>query len=151
MTLRWCVELMSDRTVIDSFWLSLPGIGVDIVRHRHGTCRIVLVRRRFAGRGAIRATLYTPMIVPEIVSAVALLVLFAYIGLPRGWPTLMIGHALLLLPYRVRVSSQPTVSTGPVDEAANLGARPWRSFAEVVLPLLAPAVIRRRYWHHELQ
>jgi ABC-type spermidine/putrescine transport system permease subunit II len=145
LTLRWYVELMNDRTVIDALWLSLRlALVSTLFATVMGTlAAIVLVRRRFRGRNAMRTALYTPMIVPEVVSAVALLVLFAFIGLPRGWPTLLVGHTLLLLPYVVSVvSSQLYGFDWSIDEAASsLGARPLRSFAEIVLPLLAPSVI----------
>lgn len=145
MTLRWYVELMNDQAVLDAFWLSLRlALVATLLATSIGTlAAIVLVRRRFFGRGTLRAAMFTPMIVPEVVSAVALLILFASIGLPRGWPTLLVGHTLLLLPYVVAVvSSQLYSFDWSVDEAAaSLGARPWRSLIEIVLPLLAPAVI----------
>jgi spermidine/putrescine transport system permease protein len=74
---------------------------------------------------------------------VALLSFFSFLRIPRGWPALLIGHTLLLLPYVVSVIGAKLHGFDrSLEEAArSLGAPPWRTFVEVTLPLIAPAMV----------
>jgi len=144
-TIRWYEKLAHNTEVINAFWFSLKlGLFSTAIATVLGTMAAVpLVRQRIRGKGLLRALILAPMIVPDIVLAVALLVLFTALGVPRGWPTLVIGHSLLLLPYVVTVVSSRLYGLDwTLEEAAlSLGARPWRVYSEILLPLLAPAIV----------
>ncbi len=103
---------------------------------------LVLARGRFRGREALVALLTAPLLLPTIVLALALLILFVGYGLIGSWPGLLLAHLLVALPYGIRVL-MTAVSTLPpaVEEAASsLGAAPWRVFRRITLPLMLPGV-----------
>ena len=103
---------------------------------------LVLARGRFAGREALVALLTAPLLLPTIVLALALLILFVGYGLIGSWSGLVLAHLLVALPYGIRVL-MTAVSTLPasVEEAASsLGAPPWAVFRRVTLPLMLPGV-----------
>lgn len=103
---------------------------------------LVLARGRFPGQAAIVALLSAPLLLPTIVLALALLIVFVGYGLLGSWPGLILAHLLVGLPYAVRVL-MTAVSTLPpaVEEAAaSLGATPWSVFRRVTLPLMMPGV-----------
>ena len=113
----------------------------------------LLIRRRFAGKAAVSALLFSPLVIPYLVFGVSLLILFTafdkfltsttgtYIGL--GLHSVVIGHVVVSLPYTV-LTIMPRLERLSVslDEAArDLGAGPWQAFRRVTLPLLAPAIV----------
>ena len=112
-----------------------------------------LLRRRFVGKSAVSALLFSPLVVPYLVFGISLLVIFtavdklltsatgSYIGL--GLHAVVIGHVVVSLPYTV-LTIMPLLERLSVDleEAAkDLGASPWQSFRRVTLPLLTPALV----------
>lgn len=112
-----------------------------------------LLRRRFVGKSAVSALLFSPLVVPYLVFGVSLLVIFtavdkvmvattgSYIGL--GLHAVVIGHVVVSLPYAV-LTIMPLLQRLSVDleEAAkDLGASAWQSFRRVTLPLLMPALV----------
>jgi spermidine/putrescine transport system permease protein len=117
------------------------------------TASFALLRRRFVGKSAVSALLFSPLVVPYLVFGVSLLVIFtavdkvmaattgSYIGL--GLHAVVIGHVVVSLPYAV-LTIMPLLQRLSVDleEAAkDLGASPWQSFRRVTLPLLMPALV----------
>ena len=114
---------------------------------------IALVRRRFAGKAAASALMFSPLVVPYLVFGISLLVLFTaldrvltnafgvYLGL--GLHSIVIGHVVVSLPYTV-LTIVPLLErlSISIDEAArDLGAGPWDTFRRVTLPLLLPAIV----------
>jgi spermidine/putrescine transport system permease protein len=112
-----------------------------------------LLRRRFRGKSAVSALLFSPLVVPYVVFGISLLVIFTavdrfltsatgtYIGL--GLHAVVIGHVVVSLPYTV-LTIMPLMERLNVhlEEAAkDLGASPWGSFRRVTLPLLLPALV----------
>ncbi len=104
---------------------------------------LALDRWRFAGRDALLALLTAPLLLPTIVLALALLIIFVGAGLLGTWPGLMMAHMLVTLPYGVRVLST-ALSTLPasVEEAASsLGAPPGAVFRRITMPLMVPGLV----------
>ncbi|MEX2273993.1 MAG: ABC transporter permease [Actinomycetota bacterium] len=112
-----------------------------------------LLRRRFTGKPAVSALLFSPLVVPYLVFGISLLVIFTavdkflvattgnYIGL--GLHAVIIGHVVVSLPYTV-LAIMPLLERLSVDldEAAkDLGANAWGAFRRVTLPLLLPAIV----------
>lgn len=113
----------------------------------------VLVRRRFLGRSAVSALLFSPLVVPYLVFGISLLVVFTAFDrflidvtgytIPLGLHAVVIGHVVVSLPYTV-LTIMPLLerlSIGLEEAAQDLGAGPWQRFRRVTLPLLTPALV----------
>ncbi|UEM25203.1 ABC transporter permease (plasmid) [Skermanella mucosa] len=100
-----------------------------------------LVRGTFAGRRLIDANFMAPMIVPPVITAVALYIVFAWVGLLGTLPGLVIGHMLLGVPYVVLIMSVAIRSFDVRIEqvAFSLGASWFTMFRRVLLPNLMPS------------
>ena len=101
------------------------------------------MRRAFLGRGAAEAVLNMPLILPEIVVAVATLLLFVSLGIKLGLTAMVLAHTAFCIPFaylpiRARLESMDlTLETA----AADLYATPWATFRRVTFPLLLPGII----------
>jgi spermidine/putrescine transport system permease protein len=103
-------------------------------------------RGRFKGQTFIYVMINQPLMVPEIVTAVALLIFFAAIKVATGYTGLaylIVAHAAFCVPFaylpiRARLEGMNTVLE---TAAADLYATPWRTFTRITLPLLAPGII----------
>jgi len=103
---------------------------------------LAMARHRFRLRPLYQALLVMPMVMPDIVLGVALLVFFVGAGLTLGLGTIVMGHCVFLASYVFVVVSARLAGTGPeLEEAsADLGANPWTTFRRVTLPQVAPGV-----------
>jgi spermidine/putrescine transport system permease protein len=104
---------------------------------------LTTARTRFPGQGVVEAMLGLPLIVPDIVAAIAILLLFVAIGLPLGLISLMLAHTVFAipvayLPIRARLQG---LDPSLVEAAADLYAGPWASFRRITLPLIWPGVV----------
>ena len=103
----------------------------------------LLHRYRFRGAAGIRTLAAIPMVMPEILMGISLLVFFATLGLPLGFTTVVIGHVTFSFPFVLLAVQARLQGLDPaLEEAAlDLGATPWRAFWLVILPGLRPAII----------
>ena len=110
---------------------------------------IALVRKRFTAKPAVSALLLSPLVIPYIVLAIALLILFVQIDklpgivLPLSMWTLVIGHVVILLPFviLVLVPRLERIDISLEEAAQDLGASGLRTFRSITLPLIWPAVL----------
>ena len=110
---------------------------------------IGLVRRRFTGKAAVSALLLSPLVIPYIVFAIALLILFTQINklpgieFPLSMWTLVIGHVVILLPFviLVLVPRLERIDVRLEEAAYDLGASVFRTFRSITLPLIWPALL----------
>lgn len=104
-----------------------------------------LVRHRFRGRDILVALTLGPLLLPALVTGVGLLQLFQYAGLRDliGLPALIVGHVVICLPFAVRTIAISLQGMPPNLEnaAASLGASPWRTQTNVVLPLVKNGIV----------
>jgi ABC-type spermidine/putrescine transport system permease subunit II len=100
-------------------------------------------RATFRGRAVLDGTTYVRIILPEIVAAVGLFLLFRRFDLGLGMWTVVVGHVVFNSAYATIViqARMATLSTTLEEAAADLGANRWRVFRRVTLPLLMPAVV----------
>lgn len=105
---------------------------------------LALTRHRFPGRAAIQAAALGPLVLPSLITGIALLQFLTLAGLGDwiGLPALVIGHAVICLPFSVRTIAISLQSIPLTAEraAASLGASPWRVFREMTLPLAKPGI-----------
>ena len=150
-SLRWYEALGKDNKIVEGFWLSLKvALATGVLSAVLGTfCAFVLVRyRRFFGRTIFSGMVNAPLVMPEVVIGLSLLLLMVGIQNAIGWPergmlTIVLGHTLLGMAYgMVVVQSRLLEVNRSLEEAAmNLGARPHQVFFLVTLPNIAQGIL----------
>lgn len=103
----------------------------------------LLHRYRYRMARGIQTLVAVPMVMPEILMGISLLILFATINLDLGFTTVIIGHVTFSFPFvLVAVQARLQGLDPALEEAAlDLGATPWRAFWLVIVPSLRPAII----------
>ncbi len=156
-SLRWYEALLRDGRLVDGFWLSLKvAVTTGTLSCILGTfAAFVLVRyHRFKGRTIFSGMINAPLVMPEVIIGLSLLLLMvaiqrsteSWFGL--GWPdrgllTIVFGHTLMGMAYAmVVIQSRLREMDRAIEEAAmDLGCRPAQVFFLVTLPNIAPALI----------
>ena len=155
LTLRWYQQFLSDPELLSALRTSAVVAGLSsLIAVALGVLgSLVLVRRRFVGKGVVSGLLLSPLVIPYLVFGISLLVLFravdtfltdtlgVYIGL--GLHAIVIGHVVVSLPYAVLtvVPRLERIEIALEEAARDLGANGLQSFRRVTLPLLTPAVV----------
>jgi putative spermidine/putrescine transport system permease protein len=103
-----------------------------------------LQRREFPGKAVLRAIVMGPLILPTLVTGIALLQFLTIVGFGQwiGYGALVIGHVVICLPFSIRTVAISIQTIPPSVEAAaeSLGAPPWAVLRHVTLPLLVPGI-----------
>jgi spermidine/putrescine transport system permease protein len=104
---------------------------------------IALSRYRFRGGGVVNLLLVLPLTTPEIVMGASLLNLFVDRGVQRGFWTIVIAHTMFSVSFvALTVKARIRGFDWTLEDAAmDLGARPWRTFRKVTLPLITPGIL----------
>lgn len=151
-TLKWYVALFANHQIMDAAWLSvriavMNAMGATILGTMVG---FALVRfGRFRGRSLLAALTTAPLVLPEIITGLSMLLLFVAMEQLIGWParrgvtTITIAHISFSLAYvAVIVQARLVGFDQSLEEAAlDLGARPEQVFRRITLPLIAPALL----------
>ena len=156
-SLRWYEALLRDGRLVDGFWLSLKvAVTTGTLSCILGTfAAFVLVRyHRFKGRTIFSGMINAPLVMPEVIIGLSLLLLMVAIQRSTeswfgvGWPdrgllTIVFGHTLMGMAYAmVVIQSRLREMDRAIEEAAmDLGCRPAQVFFLVTLPNIAPALI----------
>ena len=144
MSLRWFEELWNNDAVMRAFRTSIMlGLMTAVISTTLGIlASLALVRYNVPGRNTITTLLIAPILVPEVVLAVALLLFLNWLGIGKSFALLLAGHVIFTLPFVILVVQARLVSIKrDVEEAAlSLGANPVQTFFAITLPLMLPAV-----------
>ena len=143
---HWYGELFRDQAFLDAAWVTLrvAFLSSTLATVLGTMAAYVLVRGgRFFGRTLFSGMIYAPLVMPEVITGLSLLLLFISIGLDRGIFTIILAHTTFSMCYvSVVVSSRLVTFDRSLEDAAlDLGRTPWDAFKSVTLPLIAPAVI----------
>jgi putrescine transport system permease protein len=143
---KWYASLLENEGLKDAAWVT---IRVAVLSATFATvlgtlAAIVLVRMgRFAGRTLFSGMIFAPLVMPEVITGLSLLLLFVALGFDRGFWTVTIAHITFTMCYAaVVVQARLADFDKSVEEAAmNLGATPVNTFFQITLPIIAPSVI----------
>ncbi|MDF1630931.1 ABC transporter permease subunit [Mycoplana sp. MJR14] len=142
---KWYVALFNNQGLMDAAWVTIRValLSATIATVLGTMAALSLVRfTRFRGRMLFSGMVYAPLVMPEVITGLSLLLLFVAIGFDRGFWTVTLAHITLTMCFvAVVVQSRLLSFDRSVEEAAlDLGATPLRTFFEVTLPIIAPAV-----------
>jgi putrescine transport system permease protein len=149
---QWYGRLLENRQILDAAWLSLKIAAVNATGAVIlGTLAGLALARfgKFRGRTLLSGMTTAPLVMPEVITGLSLLMLFVVMENAFGWPagrgvtTITIAHMTLTLAYvTVIVQSRLSSLDDSLEEAAmDLGARPGKIFFVITLPIIAPALI----------
>jgi putrescine transport system permease protein len=142
---RWYRELLNDGPMMEAAWVTLriALLSATLATVLGTLAALALTRNgRFAGRTLFAGMIYAPLVMPEVITGLSLLLLFVALGADRGFWTVTIAHITLTMCFvTVVVQSRLATFDRSLEEAAmDLGATPSRTFFSVTLPLIAPAI-----------
>ncbi|GAB6044129.1 ABC transporter permease subunit [Endothiovibrio diazotrophicus] len=149
---RWYGALLENQQILAAAWLSLK------VATMNATAAVVLGTlaalaltrfRRFRGRGLFSAMVSAPLVMPDVILGLASLLLFVALDHLLGWPhgrgitTITLAHITFSAAYAtVVIQSRLSQLDLSLEEAAmDLGARPWKVFVLITLPIITPALL----------
>ncbi|MBN9598115.1 MAG: ABC transporter permease subunit [Afipia sp.] len=145
-SLRWYRELLDNEAMLSAAWMSLRvGVMSATLATLLGTLAAVALSRggRFGGRTLFSGMLYAPLVMPEVITGLSLLLLFVAVNAERGFWTVTIAHTTLTMCFvTVVVQSRLGGLDRSLEEAAmDLGCGPARAFVAVTLPLILPSIV----------
>ncbi len=150
-SLRWFGAVVDNKSFVNGFLLSLQvGIAATFIGLALAIpASLAIARRAFLGRGALNTLLLMPLVVPGVVLGTSIYVGQIEAEMATTLPILgstagLVGaHALIVIPWAVRLVSASLVGLDPaIEEAAkNLGAGPWTTFRRITLPTIRPGVV----------
>ncbi len=151
-TLKWYVALFQNQQILDAAWLSMRIAAVNATGAVVlGTLAGIALSRfgRFRGRALLAIMSTAPLVMPEVITGLSMLLLFVAMEQIIGWPagrgatTIAIAHITFSMAYvTVIVQSRLASFDDSLEEAAmDLGARPAKVFGRITLPLIFPALL----------
>jgi putrescine transport system permease protein len=144
-SMKWYASLMHNEAILDAAWVTLRvGLLSASIATILGTmAAVALVRRgRFFGRTLFTGMVLAPLVMPDVITGLSLLLLFVAIGFDRGLWTVTLAHISFSMCFvAVVVQSRLVTFDRSLEEAAlDLGAPPIKAFFFVTLPIIFPAV-----------
>jgi len=145
ITTQWYGELWRNDTMHGALWNSLKvGVASSVVATILGICGArALTRYRFPAKAGIAALIMLPLVLPEIIIAISLLVVLLQLGFDLSLLSVTLGHILMAVPFSIAVlSSSFEGFDRSLEEASlDLGEGPAVTFFRVTLPIVAPGIL----------
>lgn len=143
---RWYVEVFRNEEMLDAAWLTarIAFLSASISVVLGTMAAIILVRMgRFRGRTAFSGMVFAPLVMPEVITGLSLLLLFVALNVSRGFWTITLAHITFNMAFvSVIVSSRLVTFDRSLEEAAyDLGCSAASAFRQVTLPIIMPAII----------
>jgi len=142
---KWYLKLAQNHAILEAFKNSviLGALTAVLVTAIGIPAAIAFVRYDFFGKNLLNTLLLTPIMIPEVILGVALLIFMRWLQQPKSFPLLLCGHVVITLPYVLLVVQARLVGIRREYEevAMTLGANALQTFKEVTLPLSAPAIM----------
>lgn len=143
---KWYSSVFENEQLLDAAWVTLQvGVVSATVATILGTMAAITLARygRFFGRTLFSAMVYAPLVMPEVITGLSLLLLFVAINLDRGFWTIVLSHITFTMCFvAVVVQSRLSTFDRSIEEAAmDLGCTPFKTFFRITLPIILPAVI----------
>jgi len=144
-TTDWYGQLIHTPALLDATKNSmLVGASASILSTIFGICAArAITRYRFPGRRAANGLIMAPLVLPEIIVAVSMLLIILQLGLSLSLLTVVLGHVLICIPYSLSVltSGFEGFDRSLEEASADLGETAFGTFRRVTLPMVAPAII----------
>lgn len=143
---KWYAALLENEGLLDAAWVTLrvAFLSATVATVLGTMAAIALVRfGRFYGRTLFSGMIYAPLVMPDVILGLSLLLLFVSVDFTRGFWTIVLAHITFAMCFvAVVVQSRLVTFDRSLEEAAlDLGCPPVRTFFQITLPLIAPAVI----------
>jgi putrescine transport system permease protein len=145
-SVRWYRALLRNEALMDAAWITLRiGLLSAMLATLLGTLAALALTRygRFPGKALFTGLIYAPLVMPEVITGLALLLFFVAVDLDRGFLTVTLAHTTVTMCFvTVVVQARLVAFDRSLEEAAmDLGAPPLRTFFSITLPLISPSVV----------
>ncbi|HZP19912.1 MAG TPA: ABC transporter permease subunit [Bauldia sp.] len=143
---RWYGSLFQNQGLLDAAWVTIRValISATVATILGTMAAVALIRfGRFKGRLLFSGMIYAPLVMPDVITGLSMLLLFVAIGFDRGFWTIVLAHITFAMCFvAVVVQSRLITFDRSLEEAAmDLGCPPLRTFFKITLPIIAPAVV----------
>jgi len=144
-TLKWYEDLPKTPALLDAAWNSLVvGVSASVLATVLGILAArSITRYRYPGRRTINGLIMAPLVLPEVIVAISMLLVMLQLGLSLSLLTVVLGHVLVCIPYSMTVltSGFEGFDRSLEEASADLGESAFGTFRRVTLPMVAPAII----------